>query len=237
MNKKTKIRKSVSTQEAEQEKSYILTRQEAKELEFNKAFLGFQCEIGVIQRDAKNTYFKNAGKDSSYLTLDGLLAHVLPIANRWNLIVMMTSKEQPNGSWQYGTIIKHINGCEISNWLPLDVKKDAQQIGGQQTYFGRYTLSSLCSIADGDDDGNGLVFISKEEEKELKELLTKLPLAKEAELLNFAETKELRKIQKSKFARSKSWLEKNIVRIEADKASQEAKQINDEKAKEEASNV
>ena len=96
---------------------------------------------------AKNPFFKSA-----YLDLSELLQHVTPILNEKGLVLL-----QPLKDGLVGTQIIDAESGDIlaESFLPLpNTLNDPLKIGGCVTYFRRYTLKSLLSIAEVDDDGN-----------------------------------------------------------------------------------
>ena len=112
-----------------------------------KRILEVQKEIGSLAKQSKNPFFKSA-----YLDLNDLLTHVTPLLNSKGLVLL-----QPViGNTVTTQIIDSKDGvvlAESSINIP-DNLTDPQKIGSCLTYFRRYTLKSLLSIAEGDDDGN-----------------------------------------------------------------------------------
>ena len=112
-----------------------------------KRILELQKEIGSLAKQSKNPFFKSA-----YLDLNDLLTHVTPLLNSKGLVLL-----QPViGNTVTTQIIDSKDGvvlAESSINIP-DNLTDPQKIGSCLTYFRRYTLKSLLSISEVDDDGN-----------------------------------------------------------------------------------
>jgi hypothetical protein len=112
-----------------------------------KRLLEVQKEIGTLSKNAKNPFFKSA-----YLDLTDLLMHVTPLLNAKGLIVL-----QPLSGNSVGTQIVDSEDGNIITHSFIDIPNnitDPQKLGSCITYFRRYTLKSLLSIAEVDDDGN-----------------------------------------------------------------------------------
>ena len=111
-----------------------------------KRILEVQKEIGVLGKDSKNPFFKSA-----YLDLNKLLIHVTPLMHKHGLILMQPIKD---GEVQ-SIILDAENGNVLAqSGIQLPTLNDPQKLGSAITYFRRYTLKSLLSIAEGDDDAN-----------------------------------------------------------------------------------
>ena len=127
--------------------------------------LEIQKRIGQLSKNAENPFFK-----SQYLDLNNLLTHVLPLLNEQGLLLLQPIKE---GS-VFSTIIDSGSGeviAESSITLPPSI--DPQKMGSAITYFRRYTLKSLLSISEKDDDGNSAT-LTMEQVVELINKATKL---------------------------------------------------------------
>jgi len=112
-----------------------------------KKLLEVQKEIGTLSKNAKNPFFK-----SQYLDLSELLTHVTPILNKHGLILL-----QPIKSGEVGSVLidAETGNKTCESWMTLpETISDPQKMGACVTYFRRYTLKSLLSIAEVDDDGN-----------------------------------------------------------------------------------
>jgi len=112
-----------------------------------KRILEVQKELGTLSKNAKNPFFKSA-----YLDLSDLLQHVTPILSKNGLVLL-----QPLQNGSVGTqIIDSVDGKVLAESfinIPENIT-DPQKIGSCISYFRRYTLKSLLSIAEVDDDGN-----------------------------------------------------------------------------------
>jgi regulator of sirC expression with transglutaminase-like and TPR domain len=111
-----------------------------------KRILKVQEEIGVLGKDSKNPFFK-----SQYLDLNKLLIHVNPLLHKNGLVLLQPIRE--------GYVMSQILDIENNNILAesaiaLPNIQDPQKLGSAITYFRRYTLKSLLSIPEGDDDAN-----------------------------------------------------------------------------------
>jgi len=111
-----------------------------------KRILEVQKEIGTLSKNAKNPFFKSA-----YLDLNDLLTHVTPLLQEQGLLLV-----QPIVGNSVSTQIIDTKDGKVLLESNLDLPdlKDPQKLGSAITYFRRYTLKSLLSIAEGDDDGN-----------------------------------------------------------------------------------
>jgi hypothetical protein len=120
-----------------------------------KALVAAQKAMPELQRDKINPHFKSA-----YLSLEKLLAEVLPVLNtaglavtQWPTFVEADGVLHP----ALQTVLVHgESGEQISGtMLLLAGKQDPQGQGSAITYAKRYALMSLCGLsADEDDDGN-----------------------------------------------------------------------------------
>tara|TARA_R110002051_G_scaffold314579_1_gene391790 strand:+ start:69 stop:581 length:513 start_codon:yes stop_codon:yes gene_type:complete len=111
-----------------------------------KRILEVQKQIGVLGKDSKNPFFKSA-----YLDLNKLLIHVTPLLHENGLVLLQPIE---NGL-VCSKIYDSENGSVLAeSSISLPNITDPQKLGSAITYFRRYTLKSLLSIAEGDDDGN-----------------------------------------------------------------------------------
>lgn len=108
--------------------------------------LEVQKKIGVLGKDSKNPFFKSA-----YLDLNKLLIHVTPLLIENGLLL-----SQPIQDGLVKSLIIDAESGEVllNSEIALPDIKDPQKLGSAITYYRRYTLKSLLSIAEGDDDGN-----------------------------------------------------------------------------------
>lgn len=124
--------------------------------ELAKALLAFQKAAPDLQRDAINPHF---GK--KFLSLNGLMDKVLPVANECGLVISQWPCVIENGDSgpkpALRTIITHAESGEVSTdvMLLMPGKDDPQGQGSAITYARRYSLmAALGLVADEDDDGN-----------------------------------------------------------------------------------
>lgn len=111
-----------------------------------KRLLEVKKQIGNLSKNSKNPFFK-----SQYLDLNDLLNAVEPLLHEQGLLLL-----QPiNGGFVWSQIIDTENGSIIADSsIELPNITDPQKLGSCITYFRRYTLKSLLSISEVDDDGN-----------------------------------------------------------------------------------
>lgn len=122
-----------------------------------QALVAAQADMPALQRDKINPAFR-----SKYLSLEALLAEVLPVLNRHGLAVSQwpSFTASPDGTEFVSTLeTMLVHGPSGETWkgsmLLLPSKRDAQGQGAAITYAKRYALTALCGLsADEDDDGN-----------------------------------------------------------------------------------
>lgn len=146
-----------------------------------KRILEVKKKIGVLSKNAKNPFFK-----SQYLDLNELLTHVEPLLWENNLLLL-----QPI---QNGYVFSNIHDVETNDivaqsFIELPDISDPQKLGSAITYFRRYTLKSLLSISEEDDDGNKASVSNKKPE------LKKKPLALPAEVADILMCDNIEKVR------------------------------------------
>jgi len=111
--------------------------------------LQIQTEIGVLSKTETNPFFK-----SKYMDINGLLAQLLPLLEKYKITVM-----QPLTSVDSRPALKTIV-CDAENHkeiiqgtIPLPDIADPQKMGSAITYYRRYALQSLFLLQTQDDDG------------------------------------------------------------------------------------
>lgn len=119
--------------------------------------LKIQSEIGVLSKTETNPFFK-----SKYMDINGLLAQLLPLLEKYNLTVIQPLSEV-NGRPAIRTMVwdnEEIKVSEdISRRLNIDQTitlpdlQDPQKMGSAITYYRRYALQSLFLLQAKDDDG------------------------------------------------------------------------------------
>lgn len=123
--------------------------------------LKIQSEIGVLSKTETNPFFK-----SKYLDINGLLAQLLPLLEKYELTVIQplsnidgkpalrTVVYDKHTLTVDGKDIKFSDGYGIINEIiPLPDLLDPQKMGSAITYYRRYALQSLFLLQAADDDG------------------------------------------------------------------------------------
>jgi hypothetical protein len=119
-----------------------------------RAFAKAQSEMGTAAYDAKNPHFK-----SPYSTLSSVLGAILPALNRHGLALMQHPSFPDGDHVSVTTVIAHESEQWMSSTMsmPLGKRRDAHAIGSCISYLRRYTVSAICGLMQGDDDGNAAV--------------------------------------------------------------------------------
>ena len=113
------------------------------------ALVKAQSEVDNAVKNATNPHFR-----SSYANLEAVLFTVKPILAKHDLSVVQFPGYE-DGVCTLSTLVLHKTG----EWLqseagaPLD-KPTAWSVGSCVTYLRRYSLASICQIAQEDDDGS-----------------------------------------------------------------------------------
>jgi hypothetical protein len=111
-----------------------------------KRILEVKKKIGTLSKNSANPFFK-----SKYLDLNSLLVHIEPLLIEQGLLLTQPIID--------GLVISRIIDTEtgatlLESSLALPTIQDPQKLGSCITYYRRYTLKSLLSIAEDDDDAN-----------------------------------------------------------------------------------
>ncbi len=116
-----------------------------------KALLEVQKEAPALQRDGLNPHFK-----SKYVTLETVMATVLPILNRHGVLLIQGTDFDDSGDVLFTKLIHADTGETAESVMRLRVSKDdAQGLGSAMTYARRYAIMGMLGlVADADDDGN-----------------------------------------------------------------------------------
>ena len=116
-----------------------------------QALLEFQKNAPDLHRDATNPHFQ-----SKFLSLEGLMAKVIPAANAAGLVISQSPTTVDTFPALRTRIIHAESGEEIEDvMLLMPGKQDPQGQGSAITYARRYSLmAALGLVADEDDDGN-----------------------------------------------------------------------------------
>jgi hypothetical protein len=117
--------------------------------EIAKALLAIQREMPPVKPDAENPHFK-----SKFVSLDHLLAVILPVLNR-HAVTLVQMPSSLDGAPALTTWLLHESGDSIDSTMPLVLpKNDPQGQGSALTYARRYALAAALGIsAEKDDDG------------------------------------------------------------------------------------
>lgn len=118
-----------------------------------QALLAAQREMPAVEPDALNPHFK-----SKFVSLDHLLATVLPVLNRNGVTLVQMPSTGERGEPALTTTLLHESGEQISSQMPLILpKNDPQGQGSALTYARRYALSAALGIsAERDDDAQSV---------------------------------------------------------------------------------
>lgn len=127
---------------------------------FLEELIEVQKEIGEIEKDAKNPFFKKESDGAPYATYDTIVKKCKEVCNQHGMFIshIISIVYGPNNESQsmLTTLITHTSGEKISSEMPLLNKVGTDQgMGSSITYAKRYTLQSLLAIGTkDDDDGN-----------------------------------------------------------------------------------
>ena len=120
--------------------------------------LKIQSEIGVLSKTETNPFFK-----SKYLDINGILANLQPLLEKYGLTVIQplscvgftsTQGHIDNTKPALRTIIYEGEKEILNQAIPLPDLQDPQKMGSAITYYRRYSLQSLFLLQAEDDDGN-----------------------------------------------------------------------------------
>lgn len=116
--------------------------------------LKLQTEIGVLSKTEENPFFK-----SKYLDINGILAHLLPLLEKYKLCVIQPLTEVDGkpaiATAVYDTEKDFKEQKVMESFMPLPDLQDPQKMGSAITYYRRYSLQSLFLLQAQDDDGEG----------------------------------------------------------------------------------
>lgn len=114
-------------------------------VEFYKRIHQVKTEIGVMTKNLENPFYK-----SSYFDINELIAHVEPLLNANNLMLMQPIVDNCVCS----RIIDLETGDVDESKLLLPALTDPQKLGSCITFYRRYALQSQLAIQAEDDDAN-----------------------------------------------------------------------------------
>jgi hypothetical protein len=119
--------------------------------EIAKALASAQAALSNATKDATNPAFR-----SKYATLAAVIDAIRPAFAQAGISILQPMSSDENGLIVIETILMHSSGQYISERLAARPEKaNAHGIGSIATYLRRYSLASLVSITQDDDDGNG----------------------------------------------------------------------------------
>lgn len=126
-----------------------------------EALAKMQGVLECAKKDSDNPYFK-----SKYADLANCLSTIKkPMADNGLSISQHCSFD--GTTVHCVTMLGHSSGQMMVSTLDVIVsKKDAQGIGAAITYARRYALSAVVGLAQEDDDGNGAVGLTKNDENQ-----------------------------------------------------------------------
>ena len=107
--------------------------------------LEVQKEIGAIEKDSENPFFK-----SKYFDINKIIQVVNPLLSKNNLVLLQPIKDGK----QYSIIVDSETTESVESELALPTISDPQKLGSAVTYYRRYTLQSLLGLQAEDDDAN-----------------------------------------------------------------------------------
>lgn len=113
------------------------------------ALLAAQQEMPTLAKDASNEHFRN-----KYASVDSIMAAVLPVLNKHGLVWITLPGRDESGALCLGYRLVHAaTGEAIDGTMPLLLgKQDSQGQGSAITYARRYSITSVLSLATGEDD-------------------------------------------------------------------------------------
>jgi hypothetical protein len=117
-----------------------------------QALVDAQTAMPAVKKDGKNPHF-----DSTFVTLDELIAVTRPVLNQHGLAIRQLPITNDAGMPILRTTIVHgASGEELTADTPLFLpRNDMQAFGAAVTYARRYAWAAMLGIAsEEDDDGN-----------------------------------------------------------------------------------
>jgi hypothetical protein len=133
-----------------------------------------QGEVENASKNSSNPHFK-----SKYADLAEVLNTVRPVFSD-NGLSLIQSTEFDGALVSVTTTIAHKDGGYVTAKAScVPAKTDAQGVGSATTYLRRYSLASVCGIAQEDDDGNASAHNGKP--------VAKITEKQEAELSDYIE--------------------------------------------------
>ena len=119
--------------------------------ELVKALIGFQADVGKIEKDAKAQYGK-------FADLAGVLGTIKGPLGKNGLAIIQTFEEEEDGTYLI-TTLAHVSGESTSSRVKLIIPSGGRNplhtFGGSVTYERRYSIQAILNlVADIDTDGN-----------------------------------------------------------------------------------
>jgi len=135
--------------------------------------LNAQKEIEGVGKDGKNPFFK-----SDYTTLNSTILACKEILNNHNFVLLQPIESDENGVYVCTTLL-HSSGEKVTSKMRIEQAKinDPQAQGSAITYARRYSLKSLLTMSDGDDDGEKAMarqFVSSVATEAQRDVITNL---------------------------------------------------------------
>lgn len=126
-------------------------------LEFLQKIKKLQDDIGKMDKDKSNEFYVG----HKYFDINDLLDKITPLLRQYDLLLI-----QPiiNG-FLCTKIICLTTGNQIESSIKINDLEKPHQNGSAITYYRRYTLKSLLSIPEVDDDGNNASLNNPKENK------------------------------------------------------------------------
>jgi hypothetical protein len=109
-----------------------------------KKLLAFQMQDISIKKDGNNPHFK-----SNYATLNEVLAKVKAPLNALGIVIV----QYPTATGLTTELYDTEDDTKVSCFMPYVDTSTAQKLGSCNTYLRRYSLVTLLSLEDEDDDG------------------------------------------------------------------------------------
>jgi len=111
----------------------------------HKKLLAFQKQGISIRKSKTNPHFRN-----EYADINEILGKVIKPLNDLGVVVIQT----PDEIGLITTLHDTDSGTEVTGRLNFVGATDAQKLGGNITYYRRYSLIAMLGLEDNDDDGN-----------------------------------------------------------------------------------
>lgn len=116
-----------------------------------KALVKAQSEMPEFKHNATGMH------KATYSTLDSIINAARPVLNKNGLAVIQTMKSYENGMISIVTKLLHDSGEVIDSEMIFNPKPNPQDVGGQITYYRRYSYQSILGICtEKDDDADSL---------------------------------------------------------------------------------